>query len=580
MPRDSSPARVPKRPSCRLCRVRKVKCVKEDGAERCNSCSTLERACEDALPRRRPGPVSRYSREAMSGAEERAPVLKPLLPSPTEVRSEHRGRGSSSSHSPSQPTSSSLASYTPTPRWDMPTQRSAYDAHLSFLPAPVSDGAPRPPPGGVGTSASQPSDPIKTRTALTASHTDKTAVHIEDVLPRCTAMRILHAYHDYLYPLMPCVHWPSFVQQLVAREDERNRRWRAFVFALLAYSIVQLPRSCLDFAPVPELVRYHQQCFSASRAQQSRTFQDVSSIDTATLYCQHIYLSSLFKKNLANLVLVQAIRLAQEQLQTNCDDAIEAELRRRLFWLLYGSDRTICVMDDTPLVIWDWDTNVPYPLALDDAYLTCAGAFPQPDKTSALAGFHFVTRIFHLLGVVLSALRSLRARRSPPDPEISELLSLPRYAPSAAYSAALDGILAALPRELELRADAPGGQAFTICRVNILISQAMVRQTIQSYAEEMGEDTAGQSRALVAAMLRAMPAESLAANGDSLRMKVLYFVLQGMGSDEAGSSELLDMYMRLRETQEAHVLHEAPDLSDEDARGDGTPPVPPPGWER
>ncbi|BEJ09056.1 hypothetical protein CcaverHIS641_0511500 [Cutaneotrichosporon cavernicola] len=422
MPRDSSPAPSPKRPSCRLCRLRKVKCVKEDGAERCSSCIVLDRECQDPQDRRRPGPVSS--------------------------------------------------------------------------------------------------------------------------------------------PLMPCVHWPSFVQQLVAREDERNRHWRAFVFALLAYSIVQLPRSCLDFALVPELVRYHQQCFSASRALQSRAFADMSSVDIATLYCQHIYLSSLFKKNIANVVLVQAIRLAQDLLNTNCEDAIEAELRRRAD--SDGSDRTICVMDDTPLLIWDWDMSVPYPRALDDEYLTRAGAFAQPAKTSALAGFHFVSRIFHLLGVVLSALRS--RRNNPPNSEIADLLSLPLYVPSSAYTAALDGILADLPPELELRADAPGDQpAFAICRVNILISQATVRQAIQAYAEALGEDTAGHApSALVMTILRSMPTDSLTANGDSLRMKVLYFVLQGMGSDDASSADFLDMYMRLRDTQEAHVLHEPPDISDED----------------
>lgn len=82
---------------------------------------------------------------------------------------------------------------------------------------------------------------------------------------------------------MPCVHWPSFVQRLVAREDEHDRRWRGFLFALLAYSIVQLPRPSLRFVDVHELVRYHQQCFSASRALQSRSFKDVSSVDIATL---------------------------------------------------------------------------------------------------------------------------------------------------------------------------------------------------------------------------------------------------------------------------------------------------------
>jgi hypothetical protein len=238
-------------------------------------------------------------------------------------------------------------------------------------------------------------------------------------------------------------------------------------------------------------------------------------------------------------------------------------------------------MDDTPLLIWDWDMGVPYPIAVDDEFLTRAGAFPQPEHTSTLAGFHHVSRIFHLLGVVLSASRA--RRNTAASPEIADLLSLPRYAPSAAYTAALDGILATLPPELELRADAPGDEpAFAICRVNILITQAMVRQAIMAYAGALGEDTAGHApRTLVMEMLRAMPTASLTANGDSLRMKVLYFVLQGMGSDDASSAEFLDMvsrpltqlrqYMRLRETQDAHVLHEAPDISDGDGDSGESP---------
>jgi hypothetical protein len=31
---------------------------------------------------------------------------------------------------------------------------------------------------------------------------------------------------------MPVLHWPTFSQQLVAREDERSDSWRAFVLSL------------------------------------------------------------------------------------------------------------------------------------------------------------------------------------------------------------------------------------------------------------------------------------------------------------------------------------------------------------
>jgi len=33
-------------------------------------------------------------------------------------------------------------------------------------------------------------------------------------------------------PLMPIVHWPTFSQQLVAREDEKSETWRAFLLSL------------------------------------------------------------------------------------------------------------------------------------------------------------------------------------------------------------------------------------------------------------------------------------------------------------------------------------------------------------
>jgi len=31
---------------------------------------------------------------------------------------------------------------------------------------------------------------------------------------------------------MPIVHWPTFSQQLVAREDEKSETWRAFLLSL------------------------------------------------------------------------------------------------------------------------------------------------------------------------------------------------------------------------------------------------------------------------------------------------------------------------------------------------------------
>lgn len=139
---------------------------------------------------------------------------------------------------------------------------------------------------------------------------------------------------------MPVIHWPTFSQQLIAREDERSDAWRAFLLALVAYSIIQLPRSSLAFIPMRDLRRLHQKCHIESKRLRDRKYKEVRLIDVATLYCDHIYLGTLGRTHIANVHLAEAIRLAQvlnlhdERLGEPIYDTIERETRRRVFWLL------------------------------------------------------------------------------------------------------------------------------------------------------------------------------------------------------------------------------------------------------
>lgn len=49
-----------KRPvSCDVCRARKVKCVKQEGAERCDGCVSLDQVCSYTHERKKPGPANR-----------------------------------------------------------------------------------------------------------------------------------------------------------------------------------------------------------------------------------------------------------------------------------------------------------------------------------------------------------------------------------------------------------------------------------------------------------------------------------------------------------------------------------------
>lgn len=61
--------------------------------------------------------------------------------------------------------------------------------------------------------------------------------------------------------------------------------------------------------------------------------------------CQHIYLGTIGRTNVADVVLAQAIRLAfvmnlQDERSSNAriGDEVDREVRRRVFWLLCKSD--------------------------------------------------------------------------------------------------------------------------------------------------------------------------------------------------------------------------------------------------
>ena len=45
--------------SCDVCRARKVKCVKPEGAMRCEGCVTLDQHCTYTHERKKPGPANR-----------------------------------------------------------------------------------------------------------------------------------------------------------------------------------------------------------------------------------------------------------------------------------------------------------------------------------------------------------------------------------------------------------------------------------------------------------------------------------------------------------------------------------------
>ncbi len=87
---------------------------------------------------------------------------------------------------------------------------------------------------------------------------------LDDVAPRETIMLIISLFFDFVYPLTPCIHKPSFMADLQSRREEREPLFFALVMSTVASTLVQVPRSYLpmDRASVRKLA---ETCHEASR---------------------------------------------------------------------------------------------------------------------------------------------------------------------------------------------------------------------------------------------------------------------------------------------------------------------------
>lgn len=87
---------------------------------------------------------------------------------------------------------------------------------------------------------------------------------LEDVAPRETILLIISLFFDFVYPLTPCIHKPSFMADLQSRREERDPLFFALVMSTVASTCVQVPRSYLPMGR-REVRRLAQTAHEASR---------------------------------------------------------------------------------------------------------------------------------------------------------------------------------------------------------------------------------------------------------------------------------------------------------------------------
>ncbi|KAJ1042091.1 hypothetical protein NDA11_003768 [Ustilago hordei] len=259
---------------------------------------------------------------------------------------------------------------------------------------------------------------------------------LQDIAPRQTFLSIVSLYFHYLWPLLPIVHPPTFTHHLLNRRDERDDAFLAFILSLTSYTLIQCPRSVVP-APWSMYRRLHRICHLTSRRMQPRVYDPPRLLHVNTLYCDHIYLGTVGKTNAANAVLAEAVRVAytlglhdQRKNDTSTSvtpyafdassfshyrspiaNAVDRELRKRIFWLLHGSSTIIAILQDEPALIHAIDASVDLPLALDEQALANPGHIQR--TPSVLSGFLTVTRLHQVMLELLESYR--RDRRFPID---------------------------------------------------------------------------------------------------------------------------------------------------------------------
>ncbi|ORX37458.1 fungal-specific transcription factor domain-domain-containing protein [Kockovaella imperatae] len=605
--------------SCDLCRVRKVKCVKT-GQSKCQGCLGLNRECEFTHVRKKPGPVNKFARpsqqshQPLSTAHPAAhllttthfapwesplltPVHQPLSAPP--IMFNHSSMPASQFHeNPYLPFSASLLlPEGDQSRHDVPTRlntgasASCLDAHAHIAPMLLEDGR------------MYSLSPRAYRSPNTIDDSSMWAVsdprpRLEDIVSWDVARRILDEYHLHLFPLMPIVHWPTFNQQLENRVDEHSGVFRAFLFSLISYSVIQLPRSTLGFLNVEHLRRLHQECHRASQVLRNRDYKHVTLVDIQTLYCDHVYLGSLGDQSASVVAQAKAAALSsllnlndEEKWPQEMTSPVEREVRRRVFWLMYGSDRTDTALANGPFFIPDEELNISLPLAVDDQALQTSPTDEfQPqvsssNQTSILAGFHYNSRLFRLLGSILSALKSINASWRDPSMDPYPCLNLPVieqvYRPSSHFHEALEQLLDDLPGPLRLanlaqrdsdlqlgpERETAEQTAYANCRANLLITQAMTRFAIRKYAKAIGDldvegDCSDWAERDVLSLLERMSPTSLAANGNAMRVKLLFVTSSLMEKYPVNTdghnyvADFLNVYTRAAEERRLAILDE------------------------
>ncbi|KAF3918147.1 hypothetical protein ABW20_dc0100625 [Dactylellina cionopaga] len=173
----------------------------------------------------------------------------------------------------------------------------------------------------------------------------------------------LEIYHHRLYPIWPILKWESLLADLEARPNDPEIYSLATALASAVMGQLQLPQWTQQYVDpdtqITKTIIVSTEHFAAEALRARRLFEwrerpGIFAILTSLFF--HVYYENLGKTPASSLALREAITFVQIM---NLDRETgyqglspeDAELRRRLFWLLFVTERGHSIVHDLPFVL-------------------------------------------------------------------------------------------------------------------------------------------------------------------------------------------------------------------------------------
>ncbi|KAJ9116939.1 hypothetical protein QFC22_004597 [Naganishia vaughanmartiniae] len=262
---------------------------------------------------------------------------------------------------------------------------------------------------------------------------------LEAIIPRPLLHLIINLFFDYVYPLTPCLHKPTFLADLARhREMEPGQgEWTALVLATVMSTLVQVPRA---FVPLTrrEVKDLAYRCHIAGRNWSLHGYKDFTVNAVIIRYFVYNYCRGEIATCHTSLCEAQALstvlKLHEEEVRTCLQKSawehahsfsiyqtytylnpIEREVRRRIFFLLFQADKSESVLSGRPIRMREEECySLRLPEELDDEYITETRYLQQPKgSTSVITGFNASIRIHCLGGRAIT--KHQEDKREPPS---------------------------------------------------------------------------------------------------------------------------------------------------------------------